>query len=294
MTYKKATVIAELGCVHAGKMDRAKMLIGLAAKCGADVVKFQKRNPKECVPKEWWDKPHPNLAFAYGETYLKHRINLELSQDQHADLKKCCEDNGVIYSTSVWDMTSAKEIIALNPSFIKIPSACNNNRELIDYIYENYKGEVHISLGMTSPSGRKSIYINFFFNNPLRTILYHCTSGYPVPFEKLYLMEIDKMRKICYAQEYIEHDGIDRRVGFSNHGYGIAADIAAYMLGATHIERHFVDDRMFPHSDSSASLEPQGLTKLCRDLENVYLSLKNKPMDIDEMEKEQMNKLRNH
>ncbi|MFW6129809.1 MAG: N-acetylneuraminate synthase family protein, partial [Atribacterota bacterium] len=95
-------IIAEIGCTHVGKMDRAKKLIDLAINSGANYVKLQKRCPYESTPKHWWNKPHPNQKFAYGQTYIEHRKNLELNIDQHIKLKKYCESNGIGYSTSVW------------------------------------------------------------------------------------------------------------------------------------------------------------------------------------------------
>lgn len=277
------TVIAEIGCVHAGDIKRAKELITLAAKAGANYAKFQKRCPKESTPRSLWDQPHPNQKFAYGKTYLEHRIALEFTKEQHADLKTFCEQQNIGYSTSVWDLTSAKEIVDLNPTSIKIPSAQNHNIELLDFLYNNYKGQIHISLGMTTPKERKTLenYVWKYGGDGVeRTVIYHCTSAYPCPFENLYLNEIKELKK-----QFLN-------VGFSNHGYGIAADVAALAFGATWFERHFVDDRMFPHTDASASLEPEGLRKLVRDLNNVQKAFQNKPDRLDELETVQRNKLR--
>jgi len=272
-------VIAEIGCVHIGKIERAKKLAQLAKSSGADFLKTQKRNPIESVPKKLWDKPHPNASFSYGKTYLEHRINVELSIDQHKELKNYCENIGIKYSSSVWDITSAKEIIELSPEYIKIPSACNNNFKLINFILNNYDKEVHISTGMTNKKEREDLYKQLLPHKN-RIVIYHCVSGYPVPFEKLYLKEIEIIKKIF------------PRVGFSNHGFGIAMEPAAYVLGASYFERHFVDDRTFSHSDSSASIEPQGMQKLCRDLKALEKALKEKPDEIINIEIEQRKKLR--
>ena len=282
-------VIAEIGCTHVGKMDRAKKLIKMAASCGVSIVKLQKRNPKESVPKEWWDKPHPNQSFAYGKTYLEHRINIELSIENHAELQRYCNDLGVKYGCSVWDMTSLKEIIDLNPSMIKIPSPCNHRYDMIDYLYNNYRGYVHISLGMTTQNERDKL-IDRVKNktnkeSETRTILYHCVSGYPVPFNQLYMLEIAKLYSASNDNRFFH-------IGFSDHGYGIAMEPAGYVLGARYFERHFIDDRMFPHSDSAASLEMAGLQKVVRDLCALQAAYDEKPKDITEIELIQRNKLR--
>jgi sialic acid synthase len=276
---KNFTVIAEIGGTHIGSLKRAKELAKLAKISGADILKTQKRNPYESVKTELWDKPHPNQIFSYGKTYLEHRLNLELSIAEHAELKKYCEDIDIEYSTSVWDMTSTKEVIELNPKIIKVPSACNNKRGMIDYLFNNYQGKVHISLGMIDRLERLEL-CQYLSDYKGRVVVYHCTSGYPVPFEQLYLKEIPKLWQIF------------QNIGFSNHGYGIAMEPVAYSLGAKYFERHFIDDRMFPHTDASCSLEPQGLSKLVRDLKAVSKALAHKPDKLDEIEKEQRDKLR--
>lgn len=282
---KPCKVTAEIGAVHLGNMDRAKELIRLAKMAEADYVKFQKRNPIECVPKALLDAPHPNEMFSYGNTYLEHRKNLELSVEQHEELQDYCYDVGIGYSISVFDMTSAREVAEHleGARFVKVPSACNHNRELMDFLFDNTNFDVHISLGMASKSEIEDLiaYINKKGVPTDRFLLYHCTSEYPCPFERLYLEEISNIKSM------LPHV----RVGYSNHGKGIATDIAAYTLGAEWIERHFVDDRMLRHTDASASLEPQGLHKLCRDLKAVHKAIQCKE-EVSPGEIEQRKKLR--
>jgi sialic acid synthase len=273
-------VVAEIGCNHGGDLDRAKKLIKLAALSGAQFAKFQKRNPKESTPQKLWDQPHPNQRFAFGKTYLEHRENLELSISQHRELKEYCDFCGIGYASSVWDMTSAIEIASLNPKFIKIPSAQNHNIYLLNYLHNNFAGQIHISFGMTTSDERQALLRAIYRNQEKRHVVYHCTSSYPCPFENLYLYEIKKLKDSFL------------NVGFSNHGYGIAADVAALSFGATWFERHFVDDRLYPHTDASASLEPEGLRKLVRDLNNVQKAFTSKPVGLCDLEQEQRDKLR--
>lgn len=280
-------VIAEIGCSHIGSLKRAKKLAKLAKICGADVLKTQKRNPKESTKKELWDKPHPNQMYSYGKTYLEHRENVELSIEEHKELKEYCKEIDIEYSTSVWDMTSTKEVVHLNPNMIKIPSACNGRKDIMRYLFDNYNGEIHISTGMLTTKERNKL-LSFLAAEYSRKrqlpydkiIIYHCTSGYPVPFERLYLKEIPELCKGYYP------------VGFSNHGYGIAMGPVAYILGARYFEYHFIDDRLFPHTDSSNSLEPQGLNKLVRDLKATEKALQHKPNKLEPIELEQIYKLR--
>jgi len=283
--YAKPKVIAEIGCCHLGEFDRAKELISLAKLCGADYVKLQKRNPEESVPENIKHKPHPNQMFAYGDTYLEHRQNLELPIEDHIKLKAYCEEIGIGYSTSVWDMTSAREVVAMNPDFIKVPSACNQDWEMMSYLRDSYKGDIHLSTGMTTTEEMSDLAMWIAKQDVKeRVVLYHCTSKYPCPFEDLHLLEIDSL-----ATRY---RGSPIRIGFSNHGKGIAADIAGYTLGAEWIERHFIDDRMVRHTDASASLEPQGLSKLVRDLNAVHRALDRRPSQMDADEQAQRDKLK--
>ena len=118
--------------------------------CKADAIKFQKRCNKELLTPEQYNAPHPHPENSYGKTYGEHREFLEFSLDQHKQLKEWCEEVGITYATSVWDMTSAKEIASLKPKFIKIPSACNNHLAMLQWLCDNYEGEIQVSLGMTT------------------------------------------------------------------------------------------------------------------------------------------------
>jgi len=278
-THPKCTIVAEACCNHAGDFDRAIEMIEVAKLCGADFVKFQKRCPEESVPEHWHNQPHPNPVHAYGDTYLEHRKALEFTIDQHAKLKERCDNLNIGYSTSVWDMTSAEEVMDLNPPFIKIPSAMNTHYEMLEYIYMNYEGQVHISMGMTTDEEKTKIKYNI---NPFltRTVIYHTTTEYPVPFERLHLKEVEWLQKLFPI------------VGYSGHNYGIAADVAAYTLGAQWIERHFTLDRTAKGTDNAASLESDGLRRLCRDVKAVQKALAYRDKEITDNEMKQRDKMK--
>lgn len=285
--FKKPYVIAEIGCNHKGEMAIAKELIKIAKIfCNADAVKFQKRNNKELLTEEQYNTPHPNPANSYGATYGEHREYLEFTAEQHQELKSYCEEIGIVYSTSVWDTTSAKEIAGLQPEFIKIPSACNNNFEMLEWLCQNYNGEIHISTGMTTKD-ETDVLVEFFtkFGRNKDLVLYNCTSGYPVPFEDVCLLDIRILQE-KYGDK-VKH------IGFSGHHLGIAVDVAAFTLGANIIERHYTIDRTWKGTDHAASLEPMGLRKLTRDLAAVYTALTYKSKDILDIEMVQREKLKN-
>jgi N-acetylneuraminate synthase len=284
--YIKPQFIAEIGCNHKGDIEIAKELIKLAKDCNSDYVKFQKRNPKELLTEYQYNAPHPNQMHSYGNTYGEHREFLELNIEQHKELKDFCDECEIGYSTSVWDVTSSREIVSINPDFIKVPSACNNNFELLKVLRDEYSNDVHISMGMTTKDEEQKIVEFFEEKNQAkdRLIIYSCTSGYPVPFEDVSLLEIRRLHETY--KNRVKH------IGFSGHHLGIAIDIAAYTLGAEWIERHFTKDRTWKGTDHAASLEPTGLKKLIRDLNAAYKSLNYKVTEILKIEKVQREKLK--
>lgn len=286
MKYEAPKIIAEIGCNHKGDMAIAKELLDLAKACNVEVAKFQKRNNKELLTEEQYNAPHPNPVNSYGGTYGEHREYLEFDVEQHRELKEHCEQLGILYSTSVWDVTSAKEIVSLAPELIKVPSACNNNFDMLKVLRDEYTGEVHVSFGMTRKDEEKRI-INFFEETDQakgRLVIYSCTSGYPVPFEDVCLLEISRLKE-AYQDRV-------KAIGFSGHHLGIAIDNAAYTLGATWIERHFTKDRTWKGTDHAASLEPTGLRKLSRDIKATYAALNYKSEDILPIEQVQRDKLK--
>ena len=289
---QKPIIVAEIGCNHKGDMEIAHKMIKLLGtfkllneNAYIDIVKFQKRTNKELLSEEEYNAPHPNPANSYGATYGEHRDFLEFDLKQHLQLKKWCEEEGLTYSTSTWDLTAAKEIVSLNPKLIKVPSASNLNFEMLEYLRDNYNGEIHLSFGMTTHEEERKI-IDFFKvkNRAKDLVIYACTSGYPVPFEDICLNEIIRLKN-AYETEV-------KGIGFSGHHLGIAVDIAALALGATYVERHFTLDRSWKGTDHAASLEPQGLLKLARDLRHTAMALQYKEEEILDIEKVQRKKLK--
>jgi N-acetylneuraminate synthase len=270
---KPATVIAEIGCNHKGDPQIAEQLIEMAKLTGAQVAKFQKRCNRVLLNESEYNAPHPNPMHAYGSTYGEHREFLEFSIEQHAKLQAHCRHVGIEYCTSVWDTVSAREVIGLDPRFIKVPSACNADIELLTILRDEYRGELHISLGMTTRSEEKSL-VEFFTPKQARErlVLYSCTSGYPVPFEEICLLELTRLRE-TYGERVLA-------IGFSGHHLGIAVDTAAFVLGAEWIERHFTLDRTWKGTDHAASLEPEGLRRVCRDMKAVAKALSYRPSEL--------------
>jgi len=285
--YKEPMVIAEIGCNHKGEKEVAKELLTLAKESGATVGKFQKRTPKELLTPEQYAAPHPNPDNSYGKTYGEHREFLELNLEDHRELQEHCKKINLEYSCSVWDTTSAKEIVQLNPVLIKVGSPSNQHWEMQKVLRDEYTGDVHISTGMTTKEEIEKI-VQFWEEGKgdakNRVVLYNCTSGYPVPFEDVCLLDL-RLIQAKYASRV-------KAIGFSGHHLGIAIDVAAYAMGAQWVERHFTKDRTWKGTDHAASLEPGGLRSLTRNLQATFTALTYKQTEILDLEKEQRAKLK--
>ena len=169
--------------------------------------------------------------------------------------------------------------------FIKIPSACNNHYEMLEWLCDNYEGEIQVSLGMTTHEEEDELVELFEKKGRNKDlVLFNCTSGYPVPFEDVCLLEITRIKE--------KFEGRVKTIGFSGHHLGIAIDVAAYTLGANVIERHYTLDRTWKGTDHAASLEPDGIRKLVRNMEAVYKSLHTKDSEILPIEQVQRDKLK--
>jgi sialic acid synthase len=273
-------IIAEIGCNHCGSMDIAKEMIQtLSIYCKVKYIKFQKRCIKELLNMKEYERPYDN-PNSYGKTYGKHREYLEFNLNQHKELKEECEKYGVEYLCSVWDLTSAKEIISLNTNKVKVPSASNLDFKMLEYIRDEFKGEIHISLGMTTKEEIQKIY-SFMFSRRDDLILYACTSGYPIKFEDVCLKDIESL-EIYKCKGY----------GYSGHHLGIAIDMGAVCQGYDYLERHFTLDRIWKGTDHVASLEPDGMRRLVRDIKAMQEALSYKKDDILEVEKPTRKKLK--
>ncbi|MDR1210261.1 MAG: N-acetylneuraminate synthase family protein [Clostridiales bacterium] len=282
----KILLCAEIGCNHQGSVSLAMSMIRAAAASGADIVKFQKRSPRELLSPTAFNAPHPVPENAFGDSYGAHREHLELSGEDHQWLALHCAANGVAYSSSVWDITSAKEIATFAPAMIKVPSASNTDDAMLGWLAANFGGELHISLGMTSPEEESRIIEILSRANRLSdTVLYACVSGYPVSAGDACLLEITRLRWL--------YGGSVKMIGYSGHHLGIALDPAAAALGAGIIERHFTLDKEMKGTDHSASLTPSEFAALREAVDDTAAALQPKPLLPLAVERETRRKLKN-
>ena len=281
----KVNLVAEIGCNHRGNFKTALTMIDtLKNFCGVNYVKFQKRDNKLLLGKDF-QNPHPVPENSYGKTYGEHREFLEFDSKQHKKIITYCKKKNMNYSCSAWDVNSAKILIKLNVKNIKIPSACNLDFSLLDWLLKNYKGKLHISLGMTDKYEEKKIFERVKkFNKLHNLVFYACTSAYPAPVEEMCLLEVDRL--------FRKYNRYGTQVGFSGHYSGISIDNLIILLGATWLERHFTLDRTWKGTDHAASLEPDGMRRLQTNLIQSFKALKLKKREILDIEKFQRNKLK--
>lgn len=272
-------LIAEVGCNHCGNLDFAKKFVDEISQLSGDsnvqVIKFQKRTPELILTPEEYNTPHPFPQNSFGPTYGAHRKALEFSKEQHKELKSYIEKKGLEYSCSVFDWQSLEEILSLNPTRIKISAVNNTDLKMMKFLDDNFDGEIHVSLGMTSRR-EEQILINTFKQHLDNVVLYACTTNYPVPVGEICLLEINRLVN-TYKNEI-------KGVGFSAHHIGYVQDVAALALGARYFERHFTLDKTLRGSDQFMSLDLDDIAQLAKNLRLVSKDLKYKEPDILESE----------
>ena len=245
-------IIAEAGVNHNGELALAKKLVDIAVASGADAVKFQKRDIDSMLTKEAQNKPYAG-PHSYGETYGEHRRALELKDFDFFELKKYCDDRNIIFLASGWDRKSIDFLDELGVEAFKVASADLTNTPFLEYIAKKGKPMI-ISTGMANMDEVERA-VNTIREINEQFIIMQCTATYPCKFEDVNLNVI---------KTYKEKFG--PLVGYSGHELGIAITLCAVVMGAVVIERHFTIDRTMKGPDHSASLEPQGLYKLIRDI----------------------------
>ena len=280
------TLIAEIGCNHMGDLEIAKRFIEVAGSfCEVQNVKFQKRSNRDLLPPDQFDAPHPVPSNSFGDTYGAHREYLEFSLEEHRKLKDHCDERGMTYATSVWDVPSLREIATLEPAYLKVPSATNTNVELLTELCTGFGGKIHVSLGMTTRAEEEQMMELFRSHGRAGdVVLYACTSGYPIQASEACLLEIPRLIE-AYGDEV-------EAIGYSGHHNGISLDTVAFTLGATYIERHFTLDRTWKGTDHAASLEPDGLRRHQRNLVQAAEALQVRSQEILPIEEPQRAKLK--
>ena len=247
---KKTKIIAEIGINHNGDLNLAKRLIDAAVLSGCDYAKFQKRTPDLCVPEDQKNKyretPWGNIK------YIDYKKKIEFEKDQYDELYDYIKDKPIEIFASAWDCLSV-DFISRYTNIIKIGSACINDIELCKHARENSKILI-ISTGMST---EEEIQKCVEACDP--DVIMHTNSTYPSPIEELNLNYIN----------WLKQRWPNKEIGYSGHEYGLVTTFAAVAMGCTWVERHITLERTMWGSDQLASVEPQGMIKLVKGIQDV-------------------------
>jgi len=249
-------IIAEIGINHNGDIEIAKQLMDVAVETGCDAVKFQKRTPEICVPEE--QKSIPRETPWGTMTYFDYKKRIEFEQKEFEQIDAYAKKIGIDWFASPWDVPSVDFLEGFKVPCQKIASACLTDSELLSSINKT-KTTTILSTGMSS---MQEIDKAVSLLNDVPLAIAQATSTYPAEASELNLRAIQ-----TFAEKY------KVPVGYSGHERGLQVTIAAVALGATFIERHITLDRSMWGTDHSASLEPEGLKKLVRDIRIIELAL---------------------
>ena len=248
-----AYIIAEIGINHNGSLELAKKLIEEAAAAGCDAVKFQKRTPELCTPRDQW---HLQRDTPWGRiTYINYRHKVEFGYDEYAAIDNHCRKHNIDWFVSCWDEPSVDFMEQFNPGVYKFASASLTDHALIAKVKATGRPYI-LSTGMSTMNEIESTVNKFGTDN---LMIAHSTSAYPCPPAELNLKMIYTLQQL-----YPEVP-----VGYSGHETGLATTVSAVAMGACFVERHFTLDRAMWGSDQAASVEPQGMHKLVRDIRDV-------------------------
>jgi N-acetylneuraminate synthase len=270
-------ITAEIGINHNGDIEIAKKLIDVAVSAGCDAVKFQKRTIDKVYSKEFLDSPRES---PWGTTQREQKEKLEFSIKQYEMIDRYCKQKGIPWYVSCWDINSQIQMRIFKTKYNKVSSAMLVHTKLLETIAEEGK-YTFISTGMSTMKDISNA-IKIFKKHKCPFELMHSHSSYPMPIKEANLKVIQTLKKKFGC-----------KVGYSGHESGAyLLCITAVMLGATSIERHITLDRSMYGSDQAASLEPEGLFRLVKDIRTLDLILGDGVKRIWDSEKPTMTKLR--
>ncbi|MFD5655141.1 N-acetylneuraminate synthase family protein [Streptomyces sp. NPDC127039] len=269
-------VIGEIGINHNGELENAFKLIDAAAEAGCDAVKFQKRTPEICTPRDQWDIERDT---PWGRmTYIDYRHRVEFGEDEYRQIDEYCTTKNIDWFASPWDTEAVAFLEKFDVPAHKVASASLTDDELLRALRATGK-TVILSTGMSTPKQIRHAVEVLGSDN---IVLLHATSTYPAQAEELNLRMINTLER--------EYPNVP--IGYSGHEIGLQTTLAAVALGACVVERHITLDRAMWGSDQAASVEPQGLTRLVRDIRAIEASLGDGVKKVYDSELGPMKKLR--
>ena len=270
-------IIGEIGTNHTGDVEIAKKIIDVAANLGIDAVKFQKKSVEKIYTKEFLDS---YLESPWGNTQREMRLHREFSDKEYDQIDKHCKKHKIKWFFSAWDIDSQISMQKYKTKFNKVASAMLTHKKLLKIIAKERK-PTFISTGMSSMKDITKA-VEIFRKNKCPFELMHANSSYPMKSEEANLSMIPILQKKFQC-----------KVGYSGHEVGASIiSVCAAMLGATSIERHITLDRTFYGFDQIASLEPEGMRRLVRDIKLVDVIIGDGKKKIWDSERPNMKKLR--
>ncbi len=250
-------ITGEIGINHNGDLATALALIDVAKAAGLDAVKFQKRTPEICTPRDQWEVERDT---PWGRmTYIDYRHRVEFGEAEYRTIDDHCRAIGIDWFASPWDVPSVEFLADFNVPAHKVASACLTDDELLRAMRATGK-TVILSSGMSTPEQIRHAVEVLGSRN---IVLCHATSTYPAAQGELNLRMINTLMA--------EYPNVP--IGYSGHETGLQTTVAAVALGAAFVERHITLDRAMWGSDQAASVEPGGLTRLVRDIHVVEAAL---------------------
>ncbi len=267
-------VVAEIGINHNGDINIAKQLIDVAARAGCSAVKFQKRTIEIVYTAEELARPRES-PFGMSNGDLKR--GLEFGMEEYTEIDHYCNEKNIPWFASCWDEQSVDFIDQFDPPCYKIASASLTDDHLLTHTRTRGK-PILLSTGMSTLEQIDHA-VEVLGKNHL--VILHACSTYPAYYEELNLKAIPMLK---------QHYGVP--VGYSGHETGLPSSVAAAVMGACIVERHITLDRSMWGSDHAASLEPNGITRLLRDIRLVETSMGDGVKKVIEREVPIMQKLR--
>lgn len=268
-------IVGEIGLNHNGELEIAKRLIDAAVLAGCDAVKFQKRTPELCVPPE---QREIQRETPWGiMSYMDYRYQVEFGENEYAEIDSYCKEREIDWFASCWDEESVEFIEQFKPVAYKIASASLTDKALLQRLRETDRNLI-LSTGMSTMEEIENA-VEFLGQENL--LICHATSSYPCKPEQLNLRMIETL-----SAKY------ECPIGYSGHEVGLQTTLAAVALGACFVERHITLDRAMWGSDQAASVEPQGLIRLVRDIRVVEVAMGNGIKQVYADELAMLSKLR--
>ena len=272
---KPTYIVAEIGINHNGDLQIAKDLIHAAKDAGVDAVKFQKRTPEICVPKDQQTKMR-DTPWGYIP-YLEYRYKVEFGKEEYTAIDALCKELNIDWFVSVWDTVSVDFMEQFSPVCYKLPSASLTDHELLLKVRQTGRPMI-ISTGMST---MEEIEAAVKVVGPEDLLITHSTSAYPCDPAELNLKMVDTLKSKFACP-----------IGYSGHEVGLVTSVVAVAMGACLVERHFTLDRAMWGGDQAASVEPGGFRKLVKYIRVTEKAIGDGVKKVYDSELSSRNKLR--